>query len=481
MMDVYKSGIKNRFICGADTVKIAERYGTPLYIFFEEILHNNYQQFKIALDKCYPNHLICYAVKANTTFAVIKLLADLGSGADVASEYELKIALDAGISKELIRANGNCKSEIYLRECISRGIIINVDPEGELEIIDDLSRDMGMETRINLRLAGFPLRNITSSAITTSSEWSKFGIDIKRAADVFKKVQSLDCLVPNGLMVHLGSQITDVNAYHLVLNEVIKLAWLAKDAGIGIDEIDLGGGYPISYLEKDEWELIKRRIANTDHQTFTWGNEIIGYNRDMEWASEELYSPLDASGFVKSILSKGYSGSELFKDKLKDLGSPRLVIEPGRSLVGSAQVTIAKVCNVGRTPRGHDLVHVNAGVNHHSISMLIPEQIHKMEVANKIDSKDGFEAFVAGNLCFTGDLLCKILGRLNTKPTRGDYLMLYDTGAYTDFFSSNTNSFPRPARVLVDIDGRDRLVVEKEDFEDIFQRDSDWMRSKSDS
>jgi diaminopimelate decarboxylase len=481
MMNVYKSGRKTRFICGVDTVKVAKQYGTPLYIFFEEILQDNYSQFKIALDKYYPNHLICYAVKANTTFAVIKLLADLGSGADVASEYELKIALDAGIPKELIRANGNCKSEIYLRDCISKGIIVNVDPEGELEIIDDLSRDMGMEARINLRLAGFPLRNITSSAITTSSEWSKFGIDIKRAVDVFKKVHSLDYLVLNGLMVHLGSQITDVNAYHLVLNEMIRLAWLAKEAGVGIEEIDLGGGYGISYFERDEWEIIKGRIANTNHETFTWGNEMIGYNRNMEWASEELYSPLNASEFIKSILSKGCSGSELFKDKLKELGSPRLVIVPGRSLVGTAQVTMGRVCNAGRTPGGHDLVHVNAGVNHHSMSIIIPEQIHRMEVANKIDSQDGFEAFVAGNLCFTGDLLCKIKGKLNTKPTRGDYLMLYDTGAYSDFFASNTNSFPRPARVLVDRAGRDRLLVEKEDLMDIFKRDSDWMRSKSDS
>ncbi len=480
MMDAYKSGRKSRFICGADAVEIAERYGTPLYIFFEEILQDNYREFKTALDKWYQNHLICYAVKANTTYAVIKLLADLGSGADVASEYELKIALDAGMPEELIRANGNCKSETYLRECISRGIIINVDPEDELEIIDELSRDMGIEARINLRLAGFPLGNITSSAITTSSEWSKFGIDIKRAADVFRKIQSLDSLAPNGLMVHLGSQITDVSAYHLVLDEMIRLAWSAKESGFGIEEIDLGGGYGISYLEKDEWETVKRRIANTSRETFTWGNEPIGYNRNMMWTSEELYSPLNVGGFIESILSKGWSGSEAFKDRLNDLGSPKLVIEPGRSLVGSAQVTVAKVCSVGRTPGGQSLVHVNAGVNHHSMSMIIPEQIHRMEVANKIDSQDGFEAFVAGNLCFTGDLLCRVLGRLNTRPTRGDYLILYDTGAYSDFFASNTNSFPRPAKVLVDRAGRDRLLVDRERFEDIFKRDLNW-RSKTDS
>ncbi len=100
---------------------------------------------------------ICYAVKANTTFAIIKLLADLGSGAGVASEYELKIVLDAGIPKEKIRANGNCKSEIYLRDCISKGIIINVDPEGELEIIDELARDMAGRLGLTLGSQDFLL------------------------------------------------------------------------------------------------------------------------------------------------------------------------------------------------------------------------------------------------------------------------------------------------------------------------------------
>lgn len=166
----------HRTICGVDMVELAEKYGTPLYVMFEELIEGNYKQYQTALNDVYKNHLICYAVKANTTFAIPKLLGELGAGADVASEYELQFTLDAGIPPAKIRANGNCKSKQYLVECIKNGILINVDPEEELDILNETARELGMTAKINLRLAGFPLKHITSPAITTSSEWSKFGI-----------------------------------------------------------------------------------------------------------------------------------------------------------------------------------------------------------------------------------------------------------------------------------------------------------------
>jgi len=150
-------------------VGIGNRYGTPLYILFEEVLCENFARFRNALEKSYENHLICYAVKANNALAVVKLFANLGAGADVASEFEMLLALKAGIPAEKIRANGNCKSRYYLEECIRRRIVINVDPKDELETIDEISGRMGLKAKINFRLAGFPLRNVTSPAITTSS------------------------------------------------------------------------------------------------------------------------------------------------------------------------------------------------------------------------------------------------------------------------------------------------------------------------
>jgi Diaminopimelate decarboxylase len=109
-----KTKTNHRKICGVDMVELAEKYGTPLYVLFEELIEENYHTYQTALESIYENHLICYAVKANTTFAVIKLLGERGAGADVASEYELQFALDAGIPPEKIRANGNPSSALFL-------------------------------------------------------------------------------------------------------------------------------------------------------------------------------------------------------------------------------------------------------------------------------------------------------------------------------------------------------------------------------
>lgn len=472
----YKSGDKCRIICGADMVQLGNKYGTPLYILFEEVLSENFSRFREALEQSYKNHLICYAVKANNALAVVKLFADLGAGADVASEFEMQLALEAGIPAEKIRANGNCKSRYYLDECIRRGIVINVDPEEELETIDEISGRIGERAKVNFRLAGFPLKKVTSPAITTSSEWSKFGISIRKAGEVFSKALAMENLAPHGLMVHIGSQITDARAYYMVLDELIRLSCQAKDIGFEVNEIDLGGGDGISYLEKDDWESAKRRIAARENG-FTWDNDAIGYNSNMEWSCVELSCPFSPDLFIHDLLRERYSGDQTFAERLKDIGSPRLVIEPGRSLVGEGGVTLVRVCRTSKTPSGQDLVHVNAGVNHHSMSLIIPEQMHEMEMANRIASLGEYEAFVAGNLCFTGDLFGRVKTRLNSKPTRGDFLILYDTGAYSDFFISNANSFPRPAKVLVGAGGKERLLVKREEPVEMFQRDLDWRKN----
>ena len=466
-------GHSHRKLGNVDMVVLAEHYGTPLYVLFEERLEENYKQYQTALDAVYHEYLICYAVKANTTFAILKLLGELGAGADVASEYELQFALDAGIPPEKIRANGNCKSEHYLEECITRGIIINVDPEEELAVIDALARELGTEARVNLRLAGFPLTNITSPAITTSTEWSKFGIPIRRAPEVFARARALEHLIPNGLMVHLGSQITDMTAYHVVCDELIRLAREAVETDFAVKELDLGGGCGISYLGEGEWRELKHEIRHTKDTNITWSNEQLGFNCKGDWISEELYCPFTPDTFVQQLFTERHA-SRSFKEQLAEIGNPRVVLEPGRSMVGNAQVTLVRVCHVGKTPGGQNIIHVNAGVNHHSQNIVVPEQLHRMEIANRLDAGERFETFVAGNLCYTGDLLCRIKMALNVKPERGDYLLIYDTGAYADFFSSTTNSFPRPAKVVVTKTGVHRVVVARERFEDVFQRDVEW-------
>jgi diaminopimelate decarboxylase len=456
-------------------VELATKYGTPLYVLFEDIIEGNYKEYQHALEKEYKDHLICYAVKANTSYHILNLLSKLGSGADVASEYELRLALNAGIPTEKIRANGNCKNESYLEECIVKEIVINLDPEEELETINSIAKELGVPAKINLRLAGFPIKHITSRAITTSSDWSKFGIDIKRANSVFQKVLDMEMLIPNGLMVHLGSQITDISAYYIALDTLINLSADAQKIGFVINEIDLGGGLGIQYLESEDWNIIKDKIKNTRKKNYTWANEFIGYEynsdlNDLEWVGEELSCKFTPYTFIQKLFNEKFSANKTFKEKLEEIGSPRFVIEPGRSIVGNAGVTIAKVGHVSKTPLGENIVHVDAGVNSHTFGMAVPEQLHRIEIANDIEEGEHFETFVAGNLCFTGDLLCRVKNKLLRKPQRGDYLLLYDTGAYSDFFSSNANSFPRPARVMVTDEGICKVMVRREDFSEIFRR-----------
>ncbi len=471
-----KTEKNHRMIYGVDMVEVAKKYGTPLFILFEDIIMENYNKYKESLDREYKDHLICYAVKANTSYYVLNLLARLGAGADVASEYELELALKAGIPSEKIRANGNCKSDSYLEECIKKRILINVDPEEELDVISTIARELGISAKINLRLSGFPVKHITSRAISTSSEWSKFGIDIEHINSVFQKVLDLDMLEPNGLMVHLGSQITNIQAYYIVLDTIIHLSKDAQQIGFDINEIDMGGGLGIHYFDRENWDNIKKKIKNTRMENYSWANEFIGYeydskSDDIEWIGEELSIEYTQDVFIQKLFNEKFSGNRTFRDKLEEIGSPKFVIEPGRSIVGNAGVTIAKIGHVSRTPRGENIIHVDIGVNSHTFGTAIPEQLHRIEIANCIEKGELFETFVAGNLCFTGDLLCRIKNELMRKPVRGDYLLFYDTGAYSDFFSSNANSFPRTPKVMVSGDGTHKLLVKREDMPDIFHRE----------
>lgn len=471
-----KTEENHRKIFDVDIVDLAKKYRTPTYVLFEKIIEDNFKKYDESLKKQYTDYSICYAVKSNPSIYLLNLLAKLGSGADVASEYELQLALDAKIPREKIRANGNYKSDVYLEECIKKGIIINVDPEDELNIINDISEHLGKNATINIRLSGFPIQNITSRAISTSTNWSKFGIDYQRANLVFQKLLKMDRLNLNGLMVHIGSQITNINSYYIVLYILINLFKDAQKMGFNISEIDIGGGLGIRYFEPNDWKIIKEKIKNTRNVNYTWANECIGYEYnpeldDIEWIGEELSCEYTPDTFIQKLFNEKYSEEKSFKEELIDIGTPRFVIEPGRSIVGNACVTITKIGRISKTPLGENLVHVDEGVNTYT-TFGVPEQLHRIEIANFIVEGEEFETFVAGNLCFTGDLLGKIKNKLSRKPMRGDYLLFYDTGAYSDFFASNANSFPRPAKVMITKDGFCKLLVKREEFSEIIKREN---------
>jgi hypothetical protein len=222
-------------------------------------------------------------------------------------------------------------------------------------------------------------------------------------------------------------------------------------------------------------------IKTTARANFSWADELIGYKynpigKEMEWTGEELYCAYGQDVFIRKLFNEKISGKKTPGQKLAEIGAPRFVIEPSRSMVGNAGVTIARIGRVSKTPLGQNIIHLDVGVNCHTFGTAVPEQLHRIEIANHIEIAENFETYVAGNLCFTGDLLCRIKNRLNRTPHRGDYLLLYDTGAYSDFFSSNANSFPRPAKVMVARDGTHRLLEEREGAAEVFRREPSWRK-----
>ena len=463
-----KTEQNHRKIFDIDIVDLAVKYGTPTFVLFEKLIEDNFNRYKEQLKKDYPKSIVCFAVKSNPNIYILNMLSKLGCGADVASEYELQLALDANIPIEKIRANGNYKSDIFLEICIKNGIIINVDPEDELDIINEISERLGKDAIINIRFSGFPIKNITSRVMSTSTEWSKFGINYNRANLIFEKLLKLKRLKLNGLMVHIGSQITNLNIYYTVLDILINIFKDAQKIGFNLSEIDIGGGLGIKYFESNDWKLIKDKIKNTKKLNYTWANEYIGHeynpeSNDIEWIGEELSCEYSPDQFIQQLFNHIY-------EKLINLGSPRIVFEPGRSIIGNACITVAKIGHVSQIPHGENLVHTDSGINMYT-TFGVPEQLHRIEIANNVLEEEVFETYVAGNLCFTGDLLGKIKSKLKRKPIRGDFLIFYDTGAYSDFFASNANLFPRPTKVMIKKDGSCKLLVKREDYSEIIKRE----------
>jgi diaminopimelate decarboxylase len=213
---------------------------------------------------------------------------------------------------------------------------------------------------------------------------------------------------------------------------------------------------------------------------FIWHNRTGGYEMGSDgsidttrWNDEKFYSPYPKEKMVEAILKgkvKVHGKYSNAVEALKALGEPTLVIEPGRSLVGDSAVTLARVSHVRKIGEWHSLLTLEMGVTSLGTA-LVYMPVHRWEIINDYDRKDPepFEAFVGGNLCFSGDMLAKYKISLQRKPVRGDVVLIHDTGSYgPQFFASNANAFPRPARVLVNADGTHTLMKKRDTYEEIF-------------
>lgn len=479
---------KDLTIMGHPLARLVEQFGLPLHLIYGPAIRDNIRAFRAVFAHYYPHGIIRYAAKACTHPAVFDIVKKEGAGADVISPFEMECALEAGIPPTDLDLNGNCKEDSLIERAIGANTLIVADSLEEFDVIARIARNNDRKARVLLRISGFELGPVTSEDIFTAGTWSKFGAPLK---DIPLFIQSLSAYPQVeflGWHTHIGSQITDPEPYGAVLGTLIELGIMLKKVIGHCALINIGGGWPVSYLGEHRWNVLLDRVArgyNMARQgdmsgVYAWANHCGGFERgddgsidENHWRGEKFYTPFPKADMLKALLTgtitvNGRSTGTV--DALHMLGDPALVIEPGRSIVEDAGVTLARVGYVRKIGEHHNLISMEMGVMSHCSSLLegIPSQ---WEIANDFRRQEPvpWETFIAGNLCFSGDMLSKYKIPLQRKPVRGDILVIHCTGAYTSqFMASNANSFPRPLRAIVDEKGNIDLMKKRDSYRELF-------------
>ncbi|MRI83381.1 MAG: diaminopimelate decarboxylase [Nitratiruptor sp.] len=394
-----------------DYQKLAQRYDTPLYIYDFNQIKANYNALKQAFKA--RKSLIAYAVKANSNLSLLKLLGQLGSGADCVSIGEVRRALLAGIPNYKIIFSGVGKRDDEIAEAMEKEILyINIESEAEFHRVEEIAQKLGIPMRIGVRVNP----NIdpkTHPYISTGLLESKFGVDIPTAQRLYLLAKKSPWLEPVAIHFHIGSQLTDLGPIKEASQIVADLARQLHRLDIDIRFFDVGGGLGIRYKD------------------------------------EEPIAPYD---YAQAILST-LSGTDM-----------TIVCEPGRFIVGNAGVFLTRVLYEKETPAKRFII-VDGAMN----DLLRPSlynAYHEVEVVGK--EGEGRPADVVGPVCESGDFLAK--DRPLPPTEHGDLILVKSAGAYGFAMSSNYNSRPRPAEVAIE-DGRDRLIRERESFEYMIEKE----------
>jgi len=391
------------FMEDVDCFLLARQLGTPLYVTSEKRLRQNIR----AYHQAFPKADKYFAVKANGNLTILRIAAQEGMGADVFSAGELSIARNVGIAQDMILYNGNSKSESDHEMALRAGVRMSVDSREELEHLAGTARKLDQDREAEILFRVNPdVSPKTHPKIATGLRSSKFGIPAEQVAETYKRAMDLPGILPVGLHCHIGSQILDTAPFAEAAGKMMDIAAAVVDAGGDIKRIDLGGGLGIQYHP-----------------------------------DTPAPSPAD---LAKAVLP-------IFDDRCRDLGiSPKLILEPGRSIVADTTIMLSGV-NVVK--RAHvNFVAEDAGFNVLARPMLY-DSYHHIIVANKSEEPAAETYTVVGPICETGDILAK--DRRLPKLERGDVLAFLDAGAYGFSMASQYNGQPRPAEVLVSGDKAD--------------------------
>ncbi len=425
-LDVNKEG--HLTVGGMDTVALAKEFGTPAYLLDENVIRAQCRIYRDAAKRYFgEDALPLYASKALCFTGVYRIAAEEGLGVDCVSGGELYTARRAGFPAERIYFHGNNKTDHDLEDALDMGVgTIVVDNRDELDALDRLASRRGKVQRILLRITP-GIDPHTHKAISTGSVDSKFGsaietgqaMEIVRAALLKKNVRLV------GLHCHIGSQIFDVQPFADAADIMVRfIADIRQKLGYEIDELNLGGGLGVPYTEYD------RRIDYAD-AIRQIGEIVTGYCRE--------------------------HGIKL----------PKVILEPGRSLVAAAGVTLYTVGSVKEIPGFKNYISVDGGMPDNPRYALYQSQYTAL-IANRAKEPRDYRATIAGRCCESGDLIGENMEIQHAK--RGDILAVLVTGAYNYSMASNYNRIPRPPVILIR-DGKASVAVRRETYEDLCRND----------
>lgn len=396
---------------GVPLEPLAGEFGTPLYVYSAAAIEESFRRFDAAFTAL--PHLVCYAAKANSARAILSRLARLGAGADVVSGGELRAALECGIPADRIVFSGVGKTDDELEAGVAAGILaFNVESARELEKLSEIAAARGTVARAALRVNP-DIDARSHPYISTGLSENKFGVDIGRARAIFEDARALPGVRMAGVQAHVGSQILEEGPLAKTACELAGLAASLSAAGFPIETVDVGGGLGIG-----EGAL-----------------------------APEAY----AAAVLPPLLPLPF----------------RVLIEPGRAIVGRAGALLTRVLHV-KTEREKNFVVVDAGMNDF-LRPALYGAAHAIEGAAP-GSGDPLLADIVGPVCETADAFLRDV--ILPRPREGDILVLRDVGAYGHVMASNYNFRPRPAEVLIE-SGAPRLIRRRETYEDLVRLEAE--------
>ena len=413
-MDFFQYKNEQLYVEDLPVKQLAEEFGTPLYIYSRATLERHWHAFDSALGD-HP-HLICYAVKANSNIGILNVMAKLGSGFDIVSQGELERVLAAGGEASKVVFSGVAKSRAEIMRALEVGIrCFNVESVAELHHINQIAGEMGKIAPISLRVNP-DVDAHTHPYISTGLKENKFGVSVDEAREVYKLAATLPHVRITGMDCHIGSQLTELQPFLDATDRLIRLIEQLQEDGITLKHLDLGGGLGVTYTDE---------------------------------------TPPHPSDYAAALLNK-----------LKGYENLEIILEPGRAIAANAGILVAKVQYL-KSNENRNFAITDTGMNDMIRPALYEAYMNIIEIDRTLEREKAIYD-VVGPVCETSDFLGK---QRELAIAEGDYIAQRSAGAYGASMSSNYNSRPRTAEVLVDGD-KSHLIRRRESLSELWALES---------